>query len=853
MTQIPVGVKLAAENAGGFVSDMGRAHAAYGNFTKSVGDASTQIPAKSSIISGALEKMGHIAVSAAIDAGKAIAGFVVDSVKAAGDFEGGMNRFSVAVGDSLNGTGKSVGDFKSLFLSLGAELPVSTSEVQDAAIALAKGGIDPLVIAGDRAHGQMGALESSLKFAAAAGMDLQSAAELGIKMLGTFTPVTASAAEQTKFMADAQNLLVKAAGASTLDVDQLGDAMLQAGGQAKAAGVDYKDFVTAMGMISPSFGSAAEAGTSFKNFLMRLQPQTKEAKSAMGELGLVSFDTNKAMSVLASVGINAAGMSAEQMTESMIKYAKSIGMSKKDTADWIAAMDKSAFYDAQGNFVGMEKAASLLRDATKDLTAEQRSQMFQQMFGNDAMGAAIALADGGGEAYKAFADKMEKASGVNASAATMQQGFNVAMDNFKGSVEALQITIGSALLPVLTDLFNNYLAPGVNFVRDLVTQFVDAKDKTGFLSTAVSNFIPGLSGMSTAFTQAKTVIDQAMTAIQVVVRAVFGVVTTFLDENNDDIKSTFSTVWTAIQNIVKLVMQGIQEIVIPNLLAIATFINNHAETIKLIFNTAWTIIKTLITTVLGLIQAVIRLYMAYMKGDISGVLDEVKNIFSLVWNAIKVLVKTVLNLIWGIIKDVMGSIYESIRSRLDEISAYFTTIIDVIKTTVTNGFNAAKEAVASALQGMLDEATRIMGAVKDAISNAIQSAIDFITSPAVRQQFFDAGLQLIQKIIDSIVSSTQRLIDSLWSAVRQALDHVLDELKKFVSNPLGYFGLSLPSIPIFGGGFRALDSARNVSPSGYSGTVINNFQTTYHLSVNPIASTGSTLYDFGVMQALGAR
>jgi TP901 family phage tail tape measure protein len=91
-------------------------------------------------------------------------------------------------------------------------------------------------------------------------------------MLGTLGPAMGTAAEQTAFLASTNDLLVKAAGASTLDVDKLGSAMLAAGGQAKAAGVGTEDFITTMGLISPSFDSAATAGTSYKNFLARISP-----------------------------------------------------------------------------------------------------------------------------------------------------------------------------------------------------------------------------------------------------------------------------------------------------------------------------------------------------------------------------------------------------------------------------------------------------------------------------------------------------------------------------------------------------------------------------------------------------
>lgn len=412
------GLELVAENAAQYIGDLNRASGAADSFDKSVAKAADGVSARGSAMQGVFQGVGMAAVDMAAQAGGALVSFVGDSISAAGDFESGMNLFAAAAGDMGQ---EQIGEFKDLFLSLGKELPVSTQEVQDAAIALVRGGIDPAVV-------EAGALRDSLLFAAAAGMDLEKAAELTVKQLGTFVPVGASVEEQTRFMAESQELLVKAANASTLDVEALGDAMLQAGGQAQAAGLDYDDFVTTMGLISPAFGSAAEAGTSFKNFLVRLQPSTKPAADAMAELGLLTED----------------------------------GASK--------------FYDANGQFIGMEKSSQLLQESLAGLSDAQRVSALQTIFGNDAMGAANALANGGAEAYQAFAEKMADANGVQEQAAATQQGFNFQMENLMGSLEALQITIGSAVLPVLTAFISEGVTPAVNAITAFTEQVAGADD-----------------------------------------------------------------------------------------------------------------------------------------------------------------------------------------------------------------------------------------------------------------------------------------------------------------------------------------------------------------------------------------
>ena len=86
---------------------------------------------------GAALEVGATLVDAAMEAGQAIVQFVGESISKAGDFEAGMNRFASVTGSALDESGQSLEDFKDLFISLGRELPVSTADVQQAAIEMA--------------------------------------------------------------------------------------------------------------------------------------------------------------------------------------------------------------------------------------------------------------------------------------------------------------------------------------------------------------------------------------------------------------------------------------------------------------------------------------------------------------------------------------------------------------------------------------------------------------------------------------------------------------------------------------------------------------------------------------------
>lgn len=406
-----VGVKLVAEE-GNYFSTMAKADKAIAGFGDTADKTFKQMPSLADIATGALHRVGAMAIEVFAQAGQAAVGFITDSIGAAGDFEAGMNRFSAVAGQAIEDAGLELKDFRDQFIQIGKELPVSTAEVQEAAIEMAKGGIEPATIAA-------GGLKQVIQFAAAADLDLAQASTIAAKALGGWTDMAASADEKAQFLAHSTDLLQKAANASTVDVDELALGLYNVQGTAKLAGVSFDETVTALAQFAPAFGSSADAGTSFKAFLGRLQPSTKPAIAAMKDLGL---------------------------------YTDGAG---------------SAFYDAKGNFIGMEAVAGKLKNATKGLSEAQRVQALQTIFGQDAIRVAAILSEQGAEGYNNMADALAKQNSVQDMAAQKQAGFNTALDNFKGSVEALQITIGTVLLPILTDLFNNYLAPGINILTDI--------------------------------------------------------------------------------------------------------------------------------------------------------------------------------------------------------------------------------------------------------------------------------------------------------------------------------------------------------------------------------------------------
>lgn len=380
----------------------------------------------SEIAIGAKRKLGELAVEGVQRLGSDLLNLGINVVTMAGDFEATMGRFS-AVAGPLDDAGLTIEQFRDKFLELGKDTQFSAQQAGEAAIELAKGGVSITEVMG-------GATDATLALASAAEVDLTQAATIVAKQLAVWGDEAGGAAN----IADQFS---QAAAASTVNADDLALGLANVGGVARAAGLSFEETVATIGLISSGFSSASDAGTSFKEFIARLQPDSKPAREAMAELGLLT----------------------EQGT--------------------------SAFYDAQGAFVGQTEATRLLHEATKDLSEAEQSRLLRAAFGSDAQRTAIELAKAGAEGYDKFTEAMNRQGDASDQAARKNVGFNFALEQLRGSVETAAIVWGDKLLPIGTKIINEFLIPAANGAITLAENFGVVID---FIKTAAVPVIGGL-------------------------------------------------------------------------------------------------------------------------------------------------------------------------------------------------------------------------------------------------------------------------------------------------------------------------------------------------------------------------
>ncbi|WP_396659270.1 phage tail tape measure protein [Microbacterium sp.] len=218
-----------------------------------------------------------------------------------------------------------------------------------------------------------------------AALDLAAAGELGVaEAAGIASTALKVFKLQGADMGHVADLLAAGAGKAMGGVQDLSQALAQGGQVAAATGLSIEETTAILAAFASQGLLGSDAGTSFKTMLQRLTPQSAAARAEMERLGV-------------------------------------------------------AAYDAQGNFVGMEKFAGNLQNALRDLTPQQRNAALSIMFGSDAVRAANVIYTEGAEGIREWTDAVND-TGYAADTARRR------LDNLKGDIEALGGAMDTALI-----------------------------------------------------------------------------------------------------------------------------------------------------------------------------------------------------------------------------------------------------------------------------------------------------------------------------------------------------------------------------------------------------------------------
>lgn len=352
----------------------------------------------------ALKRIGGLL--AAAFAGGAVINLGKNFLNTAADFQQGLSQIAAVSG----GTQQQLEAIHDTALRIGKDTVFSATQAASAMEELAKAGVPVKAIL-------EGAADATVALAAAGGVDLPTAANIASNALNAFNIKATD-------MARIANVITGAVNASAIDMNQFGLALQQSGAVANTVGLSFDDLATAIAIMGQAGIVGSDAGTSLKQMLLNLQPQTKQQATLFKKLGIITKQ-----------GAN-------------------------------------QFFDARGKIKSFAQISGVLKEALKDQTQQQKLSTLEMLFGTDAIRAAAIATDEGAEGFNAMSKAMQGFSAADV-AAKRTDNFRGAMQRLSGSWETFKITIAEDKLTPLSRL--------LDFVGNEVDKLTDGLNEGGLL------------------------------------------------------------------------------------------------------------------------------------------------------------------------------------------------------------------------------------------------------------------------------------------------------------------------------------------------------------------------------------
>lgn len=516
---------------------------------------------------------------------------------------------------------------------------------------------------------QAGALKATMDLAASSQMELGNAANVVVQAMGAFGLSANDSAQ-------AANALAGAAAASSTDVEPLTQGLAQVSAQAYNAGWSIQETTAVLGKFADAGIVGSDAGTSLKVMLQRL----------------------------AAPASDAAAMKIE-----------TLGIKTRD---------------ASGELLGASEMAQELKDKLGGLSSAERDSALQTIFGSDAMRAATIMMNSGSEGLTSYIKATNDQESAQRLANSQMGEGEKAIEEMKGSLETMAITIGSKLAPVITEI--------VEFITNLINKFSNLPTGVqtaivaigaiiailGPLLIIIGQIAMGISAITGLLSLAAAPIGVIIGVIAGVIAAITAVV--LVIKNWGAITEWFKNLWSTICEKVKEVVNSLKESIEQKFNEMAEKLSAVWESIKEIAKAGWELIKNVILGPVLLLCDLVTGDFEQLKSDAGKIWENIKKYASLVWNGLKELV---------------GNIAENL-----------------------------KEKAVNAFKKLVDGTKEKLGNLGTTVKDGFKDAIDFITS--LPSQALEWGKDFIQGMIDGI--------KSMISKVTDAVEGVADKIRSFL-------------------------------------------------------------------------
>ena len=357
-------------------------------------------------------------------------------------------------------------------------------------------GMENLAAAGFSVNETMEAMPGLLNLAAASGEDLSVASDIAAAAVRGF----GLEATETAHVAD---VLAANANKTNSSVTETGEALKYIAPFANAAGISLEETAAAIGIMANAGIQGSQAGTTLRGALSRLSRPTDDMIGVMDELGI-------------------------------------------------------SFYDTNGKMKPLSEQVKMLEQSMSGLTDEQRNNYLVTLYGQESLSGMLALINEGSGELSNLTEEFKNADGAaKETAETMQDNLKGSIEQLRGSVETLGITIFDSLSEPLKDTTNE--------VTDIINNMTEAFEKDGFEGLAEA-FADGFTNILMMLVEkAPEFVNVAVTIIQSLIKG-------FQENRETILNSAFEIITILIDGIITMLPELLEmgaELIIQLMLGLA--------------------------------------------------------------------------------------------------------------------------------------------------------------------------------------------------------------------------------------------------------------------------------------------
>jgi TP901 family phage tail tape measure protein len=382
---------------------------------------------------GSMKQLGAVGKAALLGVGVAAAAAAVKTVHMAADFQTQMTRVRTGAGELA----KNMDTVSRGVLTMAGQVGESTKDLTS--------GLYMVESAGFHGRNALDVLRVSAMGAKVGAADLATVTDAVTTAMNAYNLQSSDAAKNTQNTTDVMNALVGTEAEGKTNMEALAGSMSKILPVSAAAGVGLNEVLGAMATMTSQGTSADVAATYLRQTIGNLSNPTGKAAQAMRGLGLDSFKVSQ------NLGKKGLGSTLDMLTDAIAKHTKhgavmidTLKKASKNTTEFQKALanlspDQKTYIGALAQMVGGTKSM---------MGALQLTGSHAKNFKDNVAGISKHVKDGG-KSVEGWAD--------------VQKTFNQRMSEFKGSTEAIGISIGQVLLPYATKMLA-WLSKGVTWL-----------------------------------------------------------------------------------------------------------------------------------------------------------------------------------------------------------------------------------------------------------------------------------------------------------------------------------------------------------------------------------------------------